>query len=351
MAFTRYIQAGAEFNDINELSQYSTSTYGSVDQATSSTKANSGTYSFRCGSTSDRPRGITFSATKTYMSGNVWFNHNGLNSSNEEAAIFVIPTTFATETVVYWKNSNDTLVLKVNGSTVATTGATATGISVTDVWFQAGVFYKADASAGVITFYLNGIAVLSYSGNTGTSVSGLYFGGSHNTSAWNNYCYFDDFYVDTSNSAESNTAPSGLKFLFCNPTAAGYVSGWTSSSGGANYTNVDERPPNSDTDYNSIAVDNTIDSYVMSDITLPSGFSVQAVIPTVYAKKTSGASDDEIKLGTRLASTNSLGAAQNLSTAYAYLFERQTTDPSGGSWSESDVNSAEFIIESAIGES
>ena len=52
-----------------------------------------------------------------------------------------------------------------------------------------------------------------------------------------------------------------------------------------------------------------------------------------------------------MSSTNAVGTPQNLSTAYAYYFERQTADPGAGAWSEADVNGMELVLESAIGES
>lgn len=346
MAFTRVWQAGAELQALNESSEYVSASYGGGSMTVSSTKAKTGSYSFRSG-TNDYPRG--YAGVLTQFRAGVFINHNGVSGTvaGRKSFIFVVPTTGITNVEVYWDHNTSLLNLVVNGTAVDTIDVGAAGFSTTNTWFHLGITYKAHASTGFVSVYLDGTKILEFTGNTGTQADGVYFGGrSTSINGWTNYAYFDDFYVDSA-SGDADAAPPSYRFLWQAVNAAGTSAAWTATGASPNYACVDDAVPNDDTDYISAASSGLVDYYNTASVAVPTGYVINAVIPTGWAKKTDAGTDSEIKLGTRLSGTDVDGTAQNLPTAYGLVFERHATKPGGGSWSESDANSAEIKIESA----
>lgn len=343
MAFTRVWQSGAEMQHVNELDELAS--LGSASTTISSTKAKTGTYSYRYGP-STYPRGKAISGTQ-FRAG-VFLNHSGLAASTSatQAILFHVATSGVSSIYVIWKGDTSDLELYVNGSLVDSVDAASVGFTTTDTWFHVGIACKTDASAGWVSIYLDGVKILDYAGNTGTAANGVYFGGRASTNGWVNYVYFDDFYVDTATS-EADAAVPSYRFLWQAVNGAGTSAAWTANGASPNYACVDDAVPNDDTDYVSAVASGTIDYYATASVTVPSGYVIAAIIAAAWAKKTDAGTDSEIKLGTRLSGTDVTGSAQNLPTTYGPLFERQTTKPGGGAWTESDANSAEVKIESA----
>lgn len=343
MTITRIWQAGAEMQHINELEELST--LGASSCSISSTEAKTGTYSFRYTAAS-YPRGKAFSSVNQIRAG-VFLNHAGLATatSASQAIIFRLAVSGATSITLQWKGDTANLELYVGASLVASVSAASVGFSTTSTWFHVGIHAYSNAS-GTIKIYLDGVEILTYSGDTGTGITACYFGGRNSTNGWANYCYFDDFYIDSTVSETIAPVPS-YRFGWQAVNAAGTSVAWTATGAASNYQCVDDGVPNDDTDYVSAASSGLIDYYNMASYTVPTGYVIAAVIPAAWAKKTDAGTDSEIKLGTRLSGTDSTGSAQNLATSYGPVFERQTTKPGGGTWTQSDIDSAEVKIESA----
>lgn len=285
----------------------------------------------------------------TQFRANYYINHAGHSiSGNYKAYLVAIPTTLAAPIYCYWRQDTALLYLVVNGSTAATVSIATNGFSTTNTWHSIGVTYKADASAGFVSIYINGTQVLTFTGNTGTSASGVYFGGSGESSTgWANYAYFDDFYIDSA-SSEADAIPPSYSFGWSPASAAGTSAAWAATGATPNYECVnDTGAPNDDTDYVSATSAGLIDYYATTNITVPTGYAVNALIPTVWAKKTDTATASQIKCGARLSGSNTTNTAQSMITTYAMVFERHTAKPGGGAWSETDVNNSEMMIESA----
>ena len=343
MSFTRIWQSGAEMQHLNELEELAS--LGSASANISSTAAKTGTYSYRFGASS-YPRGKAFSATQ-FRAG-YFLQHNGLgaSTSSTQAIIFHVTTTGITNIYVIWKGDTNDLELYVNGTLRDSINAATAGFNTTGTWYHMGIACKTDASTGWVSIYLDGVKILDWSGNTGTAATAVYVGGRASTGGWGNYMYADDFYVDSA-SAESDAPVPSYRFLWQAVNAAGTSVAWTATGAASNYQCVDDGVPNDDTDYVSAASSGLIDYYNTASVTVPVGYVINAVIVAAWAKKTDAGTDSEIKLGTRLSGTDSTGSAQNLPTTYGPVFERQTTKPGGGTWTESDANSAEVKIESA----
>ena len=209
-----------------------------------------------------------------------------------------------------------------------------------------GLVMKVGAG-GYASFYVNGERVLHISataagleqatsifavklGETNLGFSGLY------------ETHFDDWYIDTGGGSETNAAPPIKRFGIKRPTGAGSATNWTGEAG-ANWNNIDEQI-GSDNDYNYSSTPTDDDRFEFGSFSLPDDSTIDAVIPIVRAK----AGTPNPQLNIRLIADDGVsgyGSEQELRLGYTYLWERYTTKPSGGSWSESDVNSAEYGYE------
>lgn len=343
MTITRIWQSGAEMQHINECEELSS--LGASSCSISSTKAKTGSYSFRY-TAAGYPRGKAFSSVNQARAG-VFLNHAGLATatSASQAIIFRLAVSGATSITVQWKGDTANLELYVGASLVDSVSAASVGFSTTDTWFHVGIHAYSNAS-GQIAVYLDGVEILSYSGDTGTGITAVYFGGRNSTNGWGNYCYFDDFYVE-STVGETIAPVTSYRFDWQAVNGAGTSVAWTPTGAASNYQCVDDGTPDDDTTYVAAAASGLIDYYAMSNFTLPSGYVVSAVIAAAWAKKSDAGTDSRLKLGTRLSGSDSTGTDQALTTTYAPVFERQTTKPGGGSWSEANAQSAEVKIESA----
>jgi hypothetical protein len=163
----------------------------------------------------------------------------------------------------------------VYNATVVATGATYISLDTT---YFLKVHYKPLDSGGDITVYLNGVAEVSYSGDTTAgleNVMTLRFG--YTTSTTTSYAYFDDVIVSTTDITKNLRV--GGKAI----TGAGTTTQWTPSTG-ANYSCVDEIPPAS-SDYNHTNTTNNIDTFALANITesVNSIAAVQVEMNAMYA--------------------------------------------------------------------
>lgn len=348
MTITRLWLAGAELQHVNELTEYSGYGSASVSVATSSTKAKTGTYSFRFDS-NNLPRGKVVSTTQ--LRAGFFLNHAGLTGASGKGILGLINSTVG-DIIIQWYGTGDVVELLVNGTIRDTDPVATVGIVTQNTWYHIGIAAKADATNGWVSVYVDGVLRLTWIGNTGTNFTGVFFAGrnSGTSSGWNTFAYVDDFYVD-STVGEADAAPPSPRFSFLPVNGAGNYTNWTPNTGTNSGAVDDSGAPNDDTDYVYATAAAVKDSYALvnttAGVTVPSGYSIEAVIPVAWARKTDAGTASTLKLGTRLSSTDLVGSAQTLATAYGPIMERQTAKPGGGAWSTSDVDSAEFYAESA----
>lgn len=342
MAFSRIAQSGAELRTTLELPVVHT-TYGSNPPGVSASVAKTGAASFTC-TTSTRPAGFSFSSVVSIRA-NMFFSYAGLGTGATVAGCyFRLGIAGVSDAYVRLKGSTSELELIINGSVVDTATLASTGM-LPDTFYQIGFAYYANATTGYASVYIEGVQVLTYTGNTGTGITAIYYGGAANTTGWTNGTVFDDVFVDGSASSETDACPPARYFLFGAPNAAGNYSQWTSSSG-TNYTAVDETTPNDDSDYVVATSANLIDSYNTPNPTIPSGMTIHANIAVAYAKKMDAGFASTLALGFRESSTDAFGSDKTLTTTYAVYMERTETKPSSGAWDVTSVNSAEFAMKS-----
>lgn len=341
MTVTRLYQTGFEINTISELESYPNTDFGTQSMTISTTKAKRGSRSMRM-NTGDQPRGKAFSATA--IRAGYFINHNVV-ATNDQGCLAIIPCSLATPSLVYWDEASGEIRLRVNGSTVDTIDAAAAGFATVDTWYHIGITYKADASAGFFSVYLDGTQILTYSGNTGTSTSGFYMGGDvTGGSGWKAEAYIDDLTLDDI-TGESDAPVPSPEYLWIIADGAGASTNLTPNTG-ANYAAVDDTTPDDDTTYVYGDADGEKDSYTMSDITLPASYGIVARIAVAWARKTDAGTDSQFKLGSRSnGGTELLSSGKTLATAYGVIWERQTTDPDSAAWTETTINNSQGVIE------
>jgi hypothetical protein len=343
MTITRRWQAGAEPQDFSEFS--GTIGNGNTTIFTSSPKTGGASFRFY-GPASDTCYGYVAIPATRQIRGGLFFRIDSVSATFWR--FFTLNTPAGGLVDLRYTRSNGGVSLWVNNSQIDEITSCSPG-----TWYHIGFDIKIHPTDGWAKFYLDGILILSFEGNTGDvdittlytgKVSGSYSGGSGLGTSFT--LIVDDLYIDdTTGESTPQTVP--IKRFF--PAIAdgnGYYSQWTGSDGNQvdNYALVDETPPNADTDYVQALSADLLDSYAMSTYTLQANESCVAIIPYAVVKRTG--TTEQLALGTRLSSTDLVGSDQNPPTAYGVLWERQETKPGGGAWTQSDIDGFEAVIKS-----
>lgn len=252
--------------------------------------------------------------------------------------------TTAGNLVVFRGNASGTLL--GTGSSTLSTG----------VWYYIELKVTISDAAGVVAIQLNGAAetITFVTGTSTTQDTKASTNASANIIAlWDSATSGaitldrDDLYIcdGTDGTAAQGTANNDflgdvrVEALF--PSGAGNYAQFTSSSGGANYTNVDEASANGDTDYNSDLTSGHIDSFAMTNLTPTSG-TVIAVQTNVTARKDDGGTRS-LKPFFRISSTDYARTTVNLTDSYYDQHVVEGKSPaSGTAWTISEVNGLEF---------
>jgi len=194
---------------------------------------------------------------------------------------------------------------------------------------------------GQIIVRVDGEEVINVSGtNTGATTQSFGVAGTGGGTFTN----YDDLYVSWDNaSAISFMSDVEVRAIF--PDGAGALTDWTGVSG-ANYTNVDEDPPDV-ADYNKSAVVGNVDTFTFPDLTFTG--TVWGVQFCAYAKK----DDTEIRA---IQGVCRIGGVNYLSTNTEYLstdimyyrFVWGLNPATTAAWTVAQVNAAEFGYRMAI---
>ena len=345
MAITRVWQAGAEFNDT--LLEF-TSRTGSAF-TTSTTAPNTGTYSFRAALFNDASK--IFSTTYTQMRTGFYFRHSGAYS-DRVPEIVEFKNGGTSVVSVYWNGMTNQIDLYVGG--VLQNSAASAIFATQEIYHNCGLDVKI-AVAGWATFYVEGVAIVTFSGDTtvgSASIDSIRFTAYVDAStAWSSYVYIDDIYVDDTSGEASAAVPPSLTFELVHPNADGTSSGLTGSDGDQinNYLLVDEVTPDDDATYVYGASSGIKDTYNMAAMSvLAADIEVQSVIPIADARKVNVALDVKYQSIVRSNVTETVGAAQAVDTAYALYWDRVTLDPNGSvAWTEAAVNAMEIGLQTA----
>ena len=153
---------------------------------------------------------------------------------------------------VRWNSATNQIDLYVGG--VLKDSVASAIFATQDVYHACGFDVKI-AVAGWATFYVEGVAIVTFSGDTtggSTAIDSIVFTpkiGSSTT--WNSYVYIDDIFVDNTSGEATSAIPPALTFEFIRPDADGASSGLTGSDGNQinNYQMVSEVTPDDETSY------------------------------------------------------------------------------------------------------
>lgn len=168
-------------------------------------------------------------------------------------------------------------------------------------------------ASGAYQVYLDGVSILSGSGNMGgTTVGGIHLGGSLST-LW----ALDDLWLLDSAGASLNDFPARPVIIPCLfPNADGTVS-LTPSAGGSHYPNVDDVIPNDDTDYNGGAA-GTQDLYGF-DLSPLAGHDLYAAQVSACVKATSAGSNFVSLVAADTVPILTRGIGKPIGTSYGYV--------------------------------
>lgn len=340
MTITRRKVAGAELGSASKTYEVdSISEYGGDDTYIDTTYKYTGSYSFAVndGSITNSKMHYYFPATSQVRVG-FWYRIQ--NCSTGQTPHFSINTGAAD--LLRVDMSNSTTWLYVNGS--VRDSAVSTSYRT---WSHYSIDFKVHSSTGWAYLYKDGIEVCSWSGNTGSSTVAQFLIGkfSYNYTHTTNW---DDVYIDDTTGESTPAAGTPLRFYYVSPNGNGNYSDWLGSDGDStdNYLLVDEVVPSA-SDFVAGLTADEYDSYAMNSITLADGQLVRAVIPTVIAKR--NGSVEQLAIGTRESSTDSIGSDQTPTASYKLYSERQTTKPTGGDWEQTSIDGMELVIKSRGG--
>ena len=348
MALTRLHETGFEFQTVVEVDQYSVA-YGTSAPTISTTAGTmrTGLAAMLFGSAAF-PAGKAISPATTQISGNFHFRHNGVTGITARALVAFLTGTF--EIMVGRIVTTTDLDLVVNGVVVDTIPF-ATAFPSVNTYYAVGVTAFADPTTGFVSVYVDGVQILSWTGNSGSTLTGFYAGGRTNAAGgWAASMYVDDFSVDDA-VGESDVAPSSPRFPMLLVNAAGDLAAWTPSAG-SNFENVDDVVNDGDATFNYVTAASIKDSLnvanTVAGTTVPAGYVVKAVTVGAIVRKSDAGFDSQVALGIRDGATNeSLGSAQSLPTTYGYRRNRHTLTPLGAAWSEAAVDATQVVLESA----
>jgi hypothetical protein len=146
---------------------------------------------------------------------------------------------------------------------------------------------------------------------------------------------FDDVYMNDTTGTQNIAWAGDIRITAYIPNAAGDVTGMTPTAG-ANYTNVDERPPNDATDIVAATGTTLYDLYALPDT---SGIGVvQAVTLWLRAQK-SDAGTKNIAHMIKSGATENQGSDIALSTSWTYYRKNYNNDPTDSTaWSAIKVD-------------
>ncbi len=150
---------------------------------------------------------------------------------------------------------------------------------------------------------------------------------------------FDDIYVVNTSGSVNNDFLGDTRIEGRVPTGVGNYAQFTPSAG-SNWQNVDDIPPNGDTDYNASATVNQKDSFAHQSLSSLSG-TIRWVSHFIDARKDDAGTRKVAPLF-RISGTDYVGSDDTLSTSYQYFEQDYETSPATSTaWTISEINAAE----------
>lgn len=345
MAWTRVLTCGFEFQAFEECDWSGSDKSAAASTCITSTNPKTGSYSFvQQTNSSDGPGKNTGSVTQL-RTGAYW---RGATPTGQTTTSWLIKVTNTAGWITGVRLGSDesTVDLVVNNSVKASTTLTTLGLD-TGTYHHVALCASADATTGFISFYVDGNQKLTWTGNTSTDFTGVYYMVSDTTNALHFTGFrLDDLYVDTG-TGNSDAAPTVISFDPVIEDGAGSSTQWTANTGN-NYQAVDEAGAHdSDTTYVSTTSNGQVDLYSFGNVTPPSGYGVVAAILVAMAKNSEAG--PAIKMHMKNGGNTVDSSSLTLGTTYAPVSARFTKQADGTTDMDTTAfNAGEYGFKSVI---
>lgn len=278
------------------------------------------------------------------------FRHDDVNRGTVVAGTHVLVGFYEGATLhmsVYIDTSGK---LAVARSTTLLAVSTTPSNPVDTLWHHIQVKVVISDTVGEIVVIMDGVTEISLSGidtrNAGAGVISQVRLGACGATGTGARCHswWDDFAVADSSGSVNNTYLGDIRVEAIFPNGNGNSSVLVGSDGNStdNYALVDETGSPDTADYVESSTVGDKDTYAFTDLVASNG-SVLAVQVLPYAQKTDAGSRSIASVA-RLSGTEADSANVSLTNSWQYLGDIRETKPGGGSWTISDVNSAEFGV-------
>ncbi|MHA2066927.1 MAG: hypothetical protein ACXABY_21380, partial [Candidatus Thorarchaeota archaeon] len=255
-------------------------------------------------------------------------------------------------------NGTDTNFVRVqhnssSGTRLLTNGTIRAYSSINDKdtdwhFYEIKASINSSTGAGDVTIRIDGEIAISVQGvpMETTSPTGFQFVDLYTSST---ATYYDDLYIIDTSTGPNNDWIGEVRIESLQPDGTTSTNTDLTPSAGSNYQNVDESPPNSDTDYNSSSTVNHMDTHTTAGLTGPASVkTVYGIQVNTWSRKTDSADRDVAPVVLSNVTTVS-GTSIPVTQTYNYYFDHWETDPDTGSaWTESGINSAEFGYEVSL---
>lgn len=336
MAITREWQAGAESDGSNS---HNTELMYHTWTGISSGYVKTGTYAFVLNDYgASWFQTYLLSATREKRCG-LHFYPLGIPGSGDKCALIEWRSSTGKLGRVYIDN-NFNVCLEIAG----VTQDTAVGAQIRYEWTHWGVDIKIDSSSGWAYVYKNGVQVLSFTGNTGNADVRFFrygfweVGHSLSDGDWR----LDDMFIDDTVGEAAAPLPD-IRLPYITFDGNGNYSQCMGSDGNQvdNYLLVDEQPHDGETTYVEADAVDEKDTYACTTYSIPSGATMNALIPVGLCWKTNAAVLTKIAMMCRESSIDDVGSAQDISGFVVQAWERFVTKPSGGAWTQAALDAVE----------
>lgn len=238
--------------------------------------------------------------------------------------------------------STNNLTFYVGSTIVGTTPVSSLPVNN---WSYVEIKIVVSPTVGEITCHINGVSQMSLTGintqnGSNAFINTFLFGSSIDYAA---SFYLDDFYVCDDTGATNNTFLGDVRIVTLLPDGAGSSTQFTPSAG-ANYTCVDEVPPDGDTSYVSSSTPGDKDYYTMTNLPYVPGTIFGVTAYADMCKTDAGTRTARVNIQSSSSEVN--GPSGGLSTSYAFTKIIAETDPATSSaWTFAGINAVQVGVE------
>lgn len=250
------------------------------------------------------------------------------------------------------------IYIRADGKIAADTeAAQPAAVSTLTVPFNQAVYIEAkvfvDNSTGTIRVKVDGVDYINATGldtkaNAVSAVINQIRLGSHRGGAF--YANYDDFVIWDTTGSFCNDFLGDVRVDGKTPNANGATNNFTrgGSDSGANWSQVDEMPPNSDTDY--VFSGTVTDKELYNFASWPAS-AVHAVAVNLFMKKTDASARSVRALAAEGGTEGDNGTDIPLSTSYTYhqaIFHTNPDSSPPAAWTPTQLNNAEFGVKVTV---